>query len=97
MARQPPLSTEMAASIGLRALAFIAADEERLLRFIALTGLSPGELKESASDPAFPGAVLDYLSQDESQLLAFAANEQLAPESVMRACALLNPQWDGDV
>jgi hypothetical protein len=97
MARQPLLSTEMAASIGLRALAFIAADEERLMRFIALTGMSPGDLQEQVHNSSFPGAVLDYLSQDESQLLAFAANEQLPPESVMRACALLNPQWEGDV
>lgn len=71
--------------IAIAALGFIAGDAERLARFLALTGLGPGTLRAAATEPAFLARVLDFLAEDDSALIAFAANQGLAPEAVMRA------------
>ncbi len=95
MAKAPLLGREQAVTLGLRALAFLAGDDERLDRFLALTGLDPASLSAMARDESCAGPVLEHLAQDESLLLAFAANENISPETVMRACHLLNPVFDG--
>ena len=71
--------------IAIRALGFIATDPERLGRFLSLTGLGPETLRDAASQPWFLSAVLDFLGEDESALLTFAANSGLAPQSVALA------------
>jgi Protein of unknown function (DUF3572) len=82
-------SADSARSIAVSALAFIAADADRLNRFLNLTGLGPHNLRTAAADPAFMGSVLDYLVGDEELLVAFAADAGLKPESVARAHAAL--------
>ncbi|MGH6799648.1 MAG: DUF3572 domain-containing protein [Roseiarcus sp.] len=78
-------SPDSARSLAVRALAFIAADSDRLRRFLNLTGLGPHNLRTAAADPAFLGSVLDYLVADEELLVAFAADAGLEPEAVSRA------------
>jgi hypothetical protein len=82
-------SADSARSIAVSALAFIAADPDRLNRFLNLTGLGPHNLRTAAADPAFTGSVLDYLVGDEELLIAFAADAGLKPEAVARAHAAL--------
>ncbi|HWA42623.1 MAG TPA: DUF3572 domain-containing protein [Hypericibacter adhaerens] len=72
-------------TLALRALAFIAADDDRLQRFLGLTGIEPGSLRGLARDPAGLGAVLDYLLGWEPLLLEFADAEKLPPESIAAA------------
>jgi len=74
-----------ASRTAIAALGFLAADEERLERFLALSGLGPHNLRKAAADPAFLGAVLDYVVGDEPLLLAFAGNSGLRPTDVARA------------
>lgn len=74
-----------AAELSLRALAFLAGDEEQVGRFLALTGLDPGDLRGLLGDRGFQLAVLDHIAGDEALLLAFAAAESLPPEAVGRA------------
>jgi len=69
-------------TLALQALAFIAGDDDRLERFIGLTGIDPGALRAIASDPAGLGAVLDYLLGWEPLLLEFAEAHELQPESI---------------
>lgn len=69
-----------AATVGLLALAYLAADEDRLQRFLTHSGLDLGQVRERASDPALLGGVLDHLLGDETLLLAFAAEQELKPE-----------------
>jgi hypothetical protein len=76
---------DSAQSLAISALAFIAADSERLSRFLKLTGLGPDNLRTAAADPAFLGSVLDYLIADEELLVGFAADAGLKPEAVARA------------
>lgn len=72
-------------AIAISALGFIASDPERLGRFLSLTGIGPETLREAASEPWFLSAVLNFLGEDESALLAFAANEGLRPDTVAMA------------
>ncbi|MDJ1157203.1 DUF3572 domain-containing protein [Chelatococcus sp. SYSU_G07232] len=83
------LDKAVAEEVAVAALAFLAADTERLGGFLAATGLGPETIRRAAREPGFLGAVLDYLAADESLLLMFAANRGLDPALVARAHALL--------
>jgi Protein of unknown function (DUF3572) len=74
------------------ALTFIAQDGEQLGRFLTLSGLEPGNLREAAADPGFLVGVLDYLTGDEALLLAFAANFQIDPTAIATAQRLLSDE-----
>jgi hypothetical protein len=89
-------SLDSARSLAVSALAFIAADSDRLNRFLSLTGLGPDNLRTAAADPAFLGSVLDYLVGDEALLLEFAADAGLKPEAVARAHAALRGPNEGE-
>jgi hypothetical protein len=72
-------------TLALQALAFLAGDDDRLQRFLGLTGIDPGMLRDIARDPAGLGSVLDYLLGWEPLLLEFAEAHELPPESIARA------------
>jgi hypothetical protein len=76
---------EAARETAIGALAFLAADMERLEPFLALTGLQPGNLRAAAAEPGFFAAVLEYLTSDEKLLLEFAASRKVDPASVALA------------
>ena len=90
MAKPAKLTRALAEDMAVAALTFIAQDDERLGRFLALSGLEPGNLREAATEPSFLVGVLDYLSSDEALLLAFAANFQIDPTAVGTAQRLLS-------
>lgn len=71
--------------IAVAALQYLAEDAERLGRFLALTGLAPGEIRQAAKNPDFLAAILQHLASDESLLLAFAHDKALKPEEIARA------------
>ncbi|WP_454916741.1 DUF3572 domain-containing protein [Xanthobacter sediminis] len=83
-----------AQEVAVAALAFIAADGERLVRFLAETGLSPATLREAAGRKDFGAGVLEYIMSDEPLLIAFAAAQQLDPRHVVSAYAILSPPGD---
>lgn len=87
-----------AEALAVEALAFLAAEPERLGGFLALTGIGPDEVRSTASEPHFLAGVLDHIASDERLLLAFAAEAQIKPEAVMRAAtALGGGAWERDV
>ena len=87
-------SADSAQSLAVSALTFIAADPDRLNRFLGLTGLGPDNLRTAAADPAFLGSVLDYLVADEKLLVEFAADAGLKPEAVARAHGALRRPYE---
>lgn len=89
------LTVEDAEIIGLKALAFLAEDEARFAKFLALTGLDPAELRSRAGETATLRAVLEYLASDESLLLVFAAGASLPPEHIGTAVTLLAAAGSG--
>jgi Protein of unknown function (DUF3572) len=66
-------------------MAYLAADDEKLGRFCDLSGLGQNELTQRLTDSSFQAFLLDFLLQDESELLAFTAEQGLKPEAIMIA------------
>jgi hypothetical protein len=79
------MQTDRAESIGFSALLFLADDQDRLSRFLTLTGVTPEQLRADSRAPDALAAVLDFLLQDESLLLVFATSEGLPPEDIAPA------------
>lgn len=82
MRAKSPQSTQDAEVIALQALGFLAAEPERLSRFMDLSGLDLAAIRASAADPAFLGGLLDHLLADQSLLLIFCEEHGLKPESI---------------
>jgi len=79
-----------AEALAARALGFLAADPERLGRFLALSGIDPREIRGAAREPHFLAGVLDHLLADEGGLLLpFAAGAGVKPEEIAAARAAL--------
>ena len=81
---------EQAEMLAISALGWLAADPERLERFVAVSGLDLGDLRRAASEPGFAAGVLDYICSDEPTLLALAEHANLRPEEVAGAQMLLS-------
>ncbi len=82
------MQREAAETIALRALAWIAADEEMAGAFLGGTGASAAEIAERAQDPDFQVAVLDFLTADDRTVQAFCDAQGLdygAPLAARRA------------
>jgi hypothetical protein len=94
--RNAPTTAE-AEQIAILALAHIAADSDRLGRFVALTGIEPDGLRAAAASPGFFRAVLDHIAGHEPDLLAFAAEAGIAPERISAAHQALSADehWSG--
>lgn len=85
-----------AVDLAIHALAFLAADPERLGPFLAETGLDPGRIREAARSPGFLAAVLEHVCSDDSLLGPFAVESGRRPEDVDRARQILaGPVDDG--
>lgn len=82
-------SRDSAETIALQALAWLAVQEDLLSVFMGATGAGAQDLREGAQDPAFQGAVLDFLLMDDDWVRAFSADCALAPERVAAARAAL--------
>ena len=67
------MRTSDAETWALKALGFLAADADALLRFLSLSGLEIEDLRERAGEPELLAAVLDFLLADDALLSAFAA------------------------
>jgi hypothetical protein len=76
---------DAAAQLAIAALSFIASEPEELGRFLSLTGIGPESIRQAARQPDFLVGVLDHLASDERLLLAFAAQNDIDPDQVMRA------------
>lgn len=87
--RKPKMNGEIAEDMAIKGLAFLAGDDERLSRFLALSGIDPAHLREAAAEPGFLAGVMAHLASDEGVLVQFAAEICAAPEEVGAACALL--------
>lgn len=76
-------------ALTLSALGWLLHDEPRAERFLALTGLTPDELRAGLGDPALLGAVLDFLCAHEPDLLAAADALGVDPAEIAGARARL--------
>jgi chromosome segregation ATPase len=89
------VSVKEAETIALGALAFLASENERLARFLSMSGLQAHNVRAAARAPGFLAAVLDYVASDEPLLIALADHLKTKPEMVMAArCALSPSEFD---
>ena len=79
------MRSSAAETLGLKALAFLAADPDALTRFLGLSGTVLEDLRTRADDPLLLAAVLDFVLTDDGLLVAFAEAEGVDPRSVHEA------------
>ncbi len=65
------MQREIADTIALRALAWLAGNEELLPVFLGATGASTDDLRARAQDPEFLGSVLEFLMNDDAWVVEF--------------------------
>ncbi len=83
------LSTSQAEELAIRALTFLAGDEQHMSRFLALSGMGPQDIRDNADQTHFHAALLAHLMSDEALLLTFCGNENIDPELIAPALHLL--------
>jgi hypothetical protein len=81
--------SEAASALAVTALSFLATEPERLAGFLTTTGLGPQSLRAAAREPGFLLGVLEYISNDENLLLAFAEASGFDPQDIARAREVL--------
>jgi hypothetical protein len=86
------LTFEAAENLAIEALSFVASDPELVSRFLARTGIAPGDLRAAAADPGFLAGVVEYLMTDERLLIAFAAHAGIPPTEIAAARRALAPE-----
>lgn len=83
------IGQDLAEMLALRALGWLAGQEDVFLDFLAAGGLDVKSLRRRAGEPEVLGAVLDFILAEDERVLGFAAAAGLRPEDVVRARAAL--------
>ena len=76
---------EQAEALAIKALGFLAADEELLGDFMGQAGLSPDSLRDAAKSRNFLNFVMDFICSNDTLIVNFASAEHIRPEAVMTA------------
>lgn len=93
--RRKQLGVEEAEVIAINGLSFLALEPERIGQFLAASGLGPADVRAAADEPEFLASVLEYLLQDESLLLVFAAEHAIEPGLIKPAMYCLRGGQSG--
>ena len=64
-------SPEAAETFGLKALGWLATNEELMPVFLGSSGAAVEDLKAQAGDPSFLASVLDFIMMDDAWVIAF--------------------------
>lgn len=83
------LSQDQAELIGLKAVAWLAANDELFPVFLGASGASESDFKTGLSDPWFQGSILDFLLMDDAWVVEFCDTQGLSYDSIMQARAAL--------
>jgi hypothetical protein len=77
--------TNEAEALALSALVWTLGEESRAQRLLALTGLSPDDLRARIAEPDMLAALLRFLESHEPDLLACAEALNIAPTQLVEA------------
>jgi hypothetical protein len=86
------LSPERAEILALEALAWLAADEGGITRFLAASGVDAADLRDAAGSTGLAVAILNFLLAHEDLLLAFCESSGTSAIELHRASHLLEPE-----
>ena len=73
------------------ALSWVLQDEDRAQRLLSLTGLEPDHLRHALDDPSVLGSILDFLANNERDLLSASEALDLSPGTIVAARNRLAP------
>ncbi len=79
------MTRESAETLALGALDWLVGNDELLPVFLGASGAGIDDLKVGAADPAFLGAVLDFLLMDDAWVVAFCDAGRLPYDRLMQA------------
>jgi hypothetical protein len=79
------MRSELAETFALRALAWLAGEEDLLGTFLGATGTSADDIRNRAADPEFLGSVLDFLLMNDDWVIQFCDAQKLPYEQVQQA------------
>lgn len=79
------ISNEHAEQTAIAVLSWLANEPEMLGRFLSLTGVEPGQMRQAIANPEFLSGMLDFIVQHEPTLLTFCAATDSQPQEVMAA------------
>ncbi len=79
------MQRDFADTVAIRALGWLAANDDLLPVFLGSTGAEIADLRASAGDPVFLGSVLDFLMMDDAWVVAFCDDAGLPYDAPMRA------------
>ncbi|UMA65325.1 DUF3572 domain-containing protein [Roseivivax marinus] len=65
------MTQDRAETVGLTAVAWLAANDELLPVFMGSTGIDEAAIRENIADPTFHAAVLDFLLMDDAWVVRF--------------------------
>lgn len=85
MAEKLVVDQEIAETIGLQAIGWLAENEELLPVFLGSSGAGLDDLRGGVTDPAMQGAVLDFLLMDDAWVTGFADSIDMPYESILQA------------
>lgn len=88
--KDPTATPPEPALLALGALGWVLADETHADRLLALTGVSPEELRARVEEPEVLAAVLDFVLQHEPDTLACADALGVPPSALVAAHASLS-------
>jgi hypothetical protein len=77
--------------LGIKVLAFIVADVDRIIQFLNITGLQPETIRASAQSSLFLQGVLDYVSKDDELLKAIHQELNITPAAILGALGHQTP------
>lgn len=66
-------------------LQWLASEPDMLGRFLALSGVQPGQMRAAMQDPGFLAGMVDFVMGHEPTLMSFCEASQWQPEAVVRA------------
>jgi DNA polymerase III epsilon subunit-like protein len=84
-------------AIALAVLGWVLSDEDRADRLIALTGITPDELRDRIGETVVLAEIIDFVLRHEPDLIACAEALNLPPtalEKAHRALAQTRPEED---
>ncbi|MHA1127829.1 MAG: DUF3572 domain-containing protein [Alphaproteobacteria bacterium] len=91
------MNQDQAEMTGIKALGWLAGQDDLLTRFLGMTGIEAGDIRTRAQDPEFLGFVLDFLLTEDQLVLDFCEASGLATEAPMHARMALPggniPNW----
>jgi hypothetical protein len=83
------MRADAAETLALKALGFLAAENDAFERFLRLSGVNLQDLRERAADPLILAAVLDFILTDDALVVGLCDREALNPRLIQDARRVL--------